>query len=107
MNTDGSNKTQLTNEATDELYGAFSPDGSMIVYNANNTGDAVIDIWRMDFYRESLAFSYYGGTPTSASPSTMPPAYHSPRTPTGPGPRPSPSAPLCLDHLFVAPSCFS
>ena len=46
INDDGTGKTQLTTDTSDDLYAYFSPDGSKIVFVSDRTGNN--DIWVMD-----------------------------------------------------------
>ena len=44
----GSSQTRLTNDAGDDHYGRYSPDGSKIVFRSNRTGNSEIFVMRAD-----------------------------------------------------------
>lgn len=48
MDADGSNKQQLTNNDTQDLSPAISPDGSQIVFSRQNNSSTNYEIWMMD-----------------------------------------------------------
>ena len=53
MNADGSNQTQLTSAAGNDLNAVFSPDGSKIAFTSNRDGNAEIYIMNADGSNET------------------------------------------------------